>query len=122
MDSIADAAQRFRFPFFVRAQDIFVATAWQTAWHILDLFKQQDHLFSPQQRAFVYFIQDAEFGGALGSSQFALAKQTFRYPNQTIPVFNGVSVADYFGSNDFLPRDSLLSLILIYVLKMRLSL
>ncbi|MCF7988238.1 MAG: hypothetical protein K9L60_11780 [Methylovulum sp.] len=101
MDTIADAAQRFRFPFFVRAHDIFVATAWQTAWHTLDLLKQQDQLFSPQQRAFVYLIQDTEFGGVSGSSQFALAEQTFRSPEQTIPVFNGPAVADYFKANGF---------------------
>ncbi|MDP2903198.1 MAG: rhamnan synthesis F family protein [Methylovulum sp.] len=101
VDVVVDAAQRFRYPFFVRDTDIFMATAWWTAFNALDLLKQQDRLFGQRLRSFVYFIQDIEFSFYPWSSQFALAEQTYRHPDKIIPVFNTNLVFDYFCSNGY---------------------
>lgn len=101
IDTVSDAAQRFRYPFFVRDTDIFVATAWWTALNTLDIIKQQDRLFGARQRSFVYFIQDIEFSFYPWSSQSALAEQTYRHPGKTIAVFNTDMVSGYFKRNGY---------------------
>ncbi|MDO9106121.1 MAG: rhamnan synthesis F family protein [Methylovulum sp.] len=101
VDVVTDAAQRFRYPFLVRNNDIFIATAWWTALNTLDILKQQNSLFGERQRAFVYFIQDVEFSFYPWSSQSALAEQTYRHPDKIIPVFNTDRVFDYFKRNGY---------------------
>ncbi|KJV07054.1 rhamnosyltransferase WsaF family glycosyltransferase [Methylocucumis oryzae] len=101
VNNIADAAQRFRFPFFVRKTDIFIATAWWTATHALDLLSQQDALFGVQTRQFVYFIQDVEHSYYPWSSLSTWAEQSYKHPDKIIPVFQTEMVSDYFRQHDY---------------------
>jgi len=103
LDSVVDAAQRFRYPFYVREHDVFVATAWWTAWNAEDIGKQQDKLFGTSPRKFAYFIQEAEFSYYPWSSQYALAEQSYRN-GQAIPIFNGEGVSAFFRRNGYFAK------------------
>lgn len=103
-DVVTDAAQRFRYPFIVRDADIFVATAWWTARHALDIMAQQDALFGAKPRRFVYLIQDNEVSHCASSCLAELAEQTYRHAEQAIPVFTTEGVFDYFRQRGYFSR------------------
>ncbi len=107
-DVVIDGAQRFRFPFFVRENDIFMATAWWTAQNALDILKQQEQIFSIDSRAFVYLIQDFECGFYPWSTKYALADQTYRHPEKTIPVFNTDILFEFFKEHHYYDQGNVL--------------
>ncbi|ESR25654.1 hypothetical protein N177_1487 [Lutibaculum baratangense AMV1] len=96
MDTVFDAAQRHRYPYFVRDNDVFLATAWWTAQNAVDLLRQQDDLFGQRDRFFAYMIQDYECGFYAWSTKYALADATYRHPGRTIPIFNTRILCDDF--------------------------
>jgi hypothetical protein len=75
-------------PLEVAPDDIFVATAWQTA-HIAEAARRQTHA-----EAFIYLIQDFEAGFFAHSTRYALALATYRMPYRA--VFNESLLHDYF--------------------------
>jgi len=99
--TVVDAARRDRFPVFFRNNDIFVATAWWTASHAFQLMDEQNVLFGSQQRKMVYLIQDFECGFYPWSTKYALAEQTYRAPERTIPVFNTQILRDFFIAENY---------------------
>ena len=101
-DIVSDAARRYMEPLFVRANDVFMATAWWTAEHALAISSAQCKLFNMQrQRKFVYLIQDFECGFYPWSTKFALAEATYRHPDKTIAVFNTNYLKDFFKRKGF---------------------
>lgn len=88
VDSVVDGAQRYRYPYYVRDNDYFIATAWWTAQNGFDICCQQDQLFGSKDRPLIYVIQDYECGFYPWSTKFVLADATYRRREQTIPVFN----------------------------------
>jgi hypothetical protein len=100
-DIIADAAQRFRYPFFMRDSDVLMATTWWTALSVLDILKQQDRLFGQRNRRFLYFIQGFECSNFAWSTQHALAEQSYLHADVTIPVFNSTQWYDYFKKQGY---------------------
>ena len=96
VNSVADAAQRYRYPLYIRDRDIFLATAWWTAGHGFDMLDQQDILFGSRRRQILYLIQDFECGFYAWSTKYALAEQTYTAPEKTIPIFNTELLKTFF--------------------------
>ena len=84
---IVDAADRAYGRLNLRAGDIFLATAWWTARHAIELGRDQKRYFG-RNPAFIYFIQDDEPYFYGWSSKWALAESTYRLPDETIAVIN----------------------------------
>ncbi|MCC3245481.1 hypothetical protein LG047_09130 [Methylocystis sp. WRRC1] len=71
----------------LRANDIFIATAWWTAGFAADLERDRERLFG-SKLPFIYLIQDDEtyFNGR--SSRSALAEATYRHGERMIAIIN----------------------------------
>ncbi len=100
-DVVIDGAQRYRYPFFVRENDIFMATAWWTAQNALDIMRQQQQIFAGREYPFLYLIQDYECGFYAWSTKYALADQTYRHPEKTIPIFNTEILFNFFKAHNY---------------------
>jgi hypothetical protein len=84
---------RYQRPLAVGAGDVFVATAWWTAYAAQSLVRAQAAAFGTPDRI-GYLIQDFEPGFYPWSSRYALAMSTYR-PEQDFAVFNTRLLADY---------------------------
>jgi len=84
---LVDANEREGGRLDLRANDIFIATAWWTAVFAADLERDRERRFG-SQLPFIYLIQDDEtyFNGR--SSRSALAEATYRCGERTIAVIN----------------------------------
>lgn len=80
--------------------DVFVCTAWHTAYLARRLIAWQSQEFSQPARLMIYFIQDYEPGFYPWSSRHLLALSTFKYSGPVIAVFNSSLLKQYFGSQD----------------------
>jgi len=85
--ALVDANQREGGRLDLRANDIFIATAWWTAGFAADLERDRARYFGGEL-PFVYLIQDDEtyFNGR--SSRSALAEATYRHGDRTIAIIN----------------------------------
>ncbi|WP_404786056.1 hypothetical protein [Altericista sp. CCNU0014] len=86
----------------VGAKDIFIATAWFTAFnvqHIISWQKEKFNFKKPNQ--FIYFIQDFEPAFHPWSSQYVLANETYMYAEETIAVFNTELLKEFFKKNNY---------------------
>ncbi|WP_343237725.1 hypothetical protein [Stenotrophomonas sp. ISL-67] len=81
----------------VAGEDIWVATAWWTAYAAQRLSQWQGEN-AGIDRPLVYLVQDFEPGFYAWSSQYALALSTYRC-NRDIGVFNTGLLADFFEQN-----------------------
>lgn len=81
----------------VADEDIWVATAWWTAYAAQRMSKWQGEN-GGVDRPLVYLIQDFEPGFYAWSSQYALALSTYRC-ERDIGVFNTGLLADFFGQH-----------------------
>ncbi|MFI8717305.1 hypothetical protein ACIGHF_05380 [Stenotrophomonas sp. NPDC077464] len=82
----------------VAAEDIWLATAWWTAYAAQRMSTWQGEN-GGVDRPLVYLIQDFEPGFYAWSSQYALALSTYR-PDRDIGVFNTGLLADFFARHD----------------------
>jgi hypothetical protein len=80
----------------VRPGDVWLATAWWTAYAAQRLAAWQGEHFG-EAGTVTYLIQDFEPGFYPWSSQSAMALSTYR-PERDVAVFNTQSLADYFQS------------------------
>ncbi|MBW8190755.1 hypothetical protein K0504_06890 [Neiella marina] len=90
---ILSVSERHNGDLSIRANDIFVATAWWTANHLREIEKFQidNFEFSPKH---IYLIQDYEPHFYAWSSKSQLADLT--YENDWIKVYNTIALYDYF--------------------------
>ena len=84
---IVDANEREGGRLDLRANDIFIATAWWTAGFAFDLERDRERCFGTKLPV-IYFIQDDEtyFNGR--STRSALAESTYRHGDRTIAIVN----------------------------------
>lgn len=85
----------------VRRTDIFVATAWWTAYGAQRLSAWQAEQFGIPALPLVYLIQDHEPGFYPWSSRYALAQSTYCYPGPQIGVFNTSLLRDWFVAQGY---------------------
>lgn len=83
----------------VASEDIWVATAWWTAYAAQRMACWQRETGGCES-PLIYLIQDFEPGFYAWSSQYALALSTYR-PEQDIAVFNTALLADFFDRQGF---------------------
>jgi tetratricopeptide (TPR) repeat protein len=94
--TVCNATQRTWRLMDLRRDDIFLATAWQTA-HITSLVcEDQSRIFHIPQRKFIYFIQDYEPPFHPWSSLYYLADATYQRPENFDAVFNTEILARFF--------------------------
>ncbi len=84
---LVDAYEREGSRLDLRANDIFIATAWWTALFARDLERDRARLFGGDL-PFVYLIQDDEPYFQRRSSRYALAESTYRHGDSAIAVIN----------------------------------
>lgn len=95
-------------PISVRANDMYIATAWWTADLGFRLIDQQHRMFDAQA-LMAYIIQDYEPGFYNWSNQYALADATYRRPDDTLAIFNSEELAGFmqqryeFAEQSYIP-------------------
>ncbi|TXK76914.1 hypothetical protein [Paenibacillus sp. N3.4] len=82
----------------VRKTDIFIATAWWTAYSAQRIVKWQESEYSQERKKLIYFIQDYEPCFYPWSSQSILAESTYNYDGPQIAVFNTSLLQEYVTS------------------------
>lgn len=80
----------------VAAGDVFVATAWWTAYCAQRLIPQQAEIYGQPAKPLLYLIQDYEPGFYPWSSQYMLALSTYAYAGPSIGIFNTHYLYEYF--------------------------
>lgn len=85
----------------VRAGDIFVATAWWTAYVAQRLLSWQAAQYGNAPTPLVYLVQDHEPGFYALSSRYLMALSTYEYEGPMIAVFNTSLLSDYFSQQGY---------------------
>lgn len=80
----------------VRQGDVFVATAWWTAYVAQRLLPWQAQAYAMPARPLVYLVQDHEPGFYPLSTRYLMARSTYEYDGPMIGVFNTGLLRDYF--------------------------
>ncbi|MCQ9628118.1 hypothetical protein HS141_14450 [Cetobacterium somerae] len=80
--------------------DIFMATAWWTAYNAIKLITWQKTNYQVKNK-FIYFIQDFEPGFYPWGNQYLLAESTYKSEVETIAIFNTSLLKKYFKKNDY---------------------
>ncbi|WP_035100240.1 hypothetical protein [Aneurinibacillus terranovensis] len=86
----------------VSSNDIFMATAWWTAYAAQRLVKWQSEAYNQNIKEMIYFIQDFEPGFYQWSSQYVLAESTYKYDGPQIAIFNSSLLNDYFKEKGYM--------------------
>lgn len=85
----------------VGENDLFISTAWWTAYAAHNLIRWQANEYKQDVKKSLYFIQDFEPGFYAWSSRYALADSTYRSELPQIAVFNTGLLKDYFKLNKY---------------------
>lgn len=101
------ATGRRKAPLAVRANDVFISTAWWSAHLARELLADQAALHGMTTRRFIYLIQDYEPLFHPWAARYALAKQTYVDRNGYVPVFNTALLRDYLVMQGLAERDDL---------------
>lgn len=95
--TIAGIAEDQNIPISVRADEIYVATAWWTADLGFRLLDRQRAMHARSSRL-AYIIQDFEPGFYNWSNTYALAEATYFRGEQTAAIVNSEELADYMAA------------------------
>lgn len=79
----------------VGKNDIFMSTAWWTAYAAHNIIRWQATEYKQEIKKSVYFIQDFEPGFYAWSSRYALADSTYRSELPQIAIFNSSQLRDF---------------------------
>lgn len=79
----------------VGGKDIFISTAWWTAYNIKAVIHWQKKQYGVDNRM-IYLIQDFEPGFYPWSSRYLLAESTYKDKTPKIALFNSKTLYDYF--------------------------
>lgn len=95
-------ADRYNKSIPVRKQDVFVATAWWTAYIVKNILVKQAELYSQKKKPFIYLIQDFEPGFYSWSSRFMLAESTYRQDASVWAVINSNELSEFLKNNNYI--------------------
>ncbi|MBE6601019.1 MAG: glycosyltransferase family 4 protein [Ruminococcaceae bacterium] len=84
----------------IRKNDIFVCTAWWTAYTVQPIMDWQKEKWG-SNNPLVYVVQDYEPGFYPWSSRYMMAESTYRLECPTYAVFNSKLLKDYFDLNRY---------------------
>nr|2X0E_A Chain A, WSAF [Geobacillus stearothermophilus]2X0E_B Chain B, WSAF [Geobacillus stearothermophilus]2X0F_A Chain A, WSAF [Geobacillus stearothermophilus]2X0F_B Chain B, WSAF [Geobacillus stearothermophilus] len=85
----------------VAKHDIFIATAWWTAYAAQRIVSWQSDTYGIPPNKILYIIQDFEPGFYQWSSQYVLAESTYKYRGPQIAVFNSELLKQYFNNKGY---------------------
>lgn len=86
----------------VRKYDIFVATAWWTAYIIQDVIKWQKEVWNLNtENPLIYLIQDYEPNFYPWSSRYLMAESTYRMNIPVYALFNSKFLKEYFDLHQY---------------------
>ncbi len=85
----------------VRRNDVFVATAWWSAYVVSDVIRWQAETFAAEPRPLIYMIQDYEPCFYGWSSRYMLAESTYRMDIPIYAVINSGMLAEFFKRNGY---------------------
>lgn len=84
----------------VGKRDVFVATAWWTAYPTQEVIRWQKELWG-QENKLIYLIQDFEPFFYPWSSHFSMAESTYKMDIPVIAIFNSYLLMEYFKQNHY---------------------
>lgn len=85
----------------VDKNDIFLATAWWSAYIITPVIKWQAEQYHQDLKNLLYFIQDYEPYFYPWGSRYCLAESTYHLDIPTIAIFNSIELKDYFVNKGY---------------------
>ena len=86
----------------VAENDIFISTAWWTAYNIKPVMDWQKKTYNMKKNNYlIYFIQDYEPYFYPWSSEYCCAESTYHFNIPTIAVFNSKELKDYFDVHNY---------------------
>ncbi len=86
----------------ISEKDVFIATAWWTAYSIAPLIEWQKSEYKLKQaKPLIYLIQDFEPGFYNWSSRYVSAERTYQLEIPTIAVFNSKELKEFFDKRDY---------------------
>lgn len=86
----------------VTKNDIFLATAWWTAYSIRNIIKWQKETYKLKKcHNLLYFIQDYEPYFYPWSSRQSSAESTYHLDIPTVAIFNSKELMDYFNNHNY---------------------
>lgn len=86
----------------VSERDVFIATAWWTAYNIAPLIEWQKKEYALKKaHPLIYLIQDFEPGFYKWSSRYVLAEETYRLNIPVFAIFNSKELKDFFDNRDY---------------------
>lgn len=94
-------ADRYGKKIIVERNDIFIATAWWTAYNIKNIIREQSKIFSYTPKPFVYIIQDFEPGFYPWSTRYLLADSTYGNDVDVFALINSEQLKTYLEQNDY---------------------
>jgi hypothetical protein len=80
--------------------EIFLATAWWTAYNAKELIRMQSYFYGVSY-PLIYFIQDYEPGFYQWSSRYAIAESTYKDDVKTIAVINSKELYDFMKIKNY---------------------
>jgi len=78
----------------IGVNDIFIATAWWTAYNAKELIRMQNYFYGSSHPLY-YFIQDFEPGFYQWSSRYTLAESTYQDDLPTVAIMNSKELYDF---------------------------
>lgn len=100
-NQLVSFADRYNKTIPVGKNDIFIATAWWTAYNFASVIKWQKIEYNTDMRKLIYLIQDYEPCFYPWSSRYLMADSTYRSDVPTIAVFNSKQLKEYFDINNY---------------------
>ena len=85
----------------VRKNDIFVTTAWWTAYTVRDVMEWQKQTYQTESHPLIYIVQDYEPGFYPWSSRYMMADSTYRFDIPTYAIINSKQLKDFFDANHY---------------------
>ena len=85
----------------VRKNDVFVVTAWWTAYTIKSVIAWQAQTFCEEMHPLIYLIQDYEPGFYAWSSRYLMADSTYRLEQPVYAIFNSKLLKEFFDKNGY---------------------
>lgn len=98
---VVPMSDRYGLTIPVRKNDVFVATAWWTAYVVSDVIRWQAETFAAEPRPLIYMIQDYEPCFYGWSSRYMLAESTYRMDIPIYAVVNSGILAEFLKRNGY---------------------
>ena len=95
---IVSVAEKTEDDIYIGKNDIFMATAWWTAYIIESIIYWQSNQYKTDQVPFIYLIQDYEPGFYSWSSHYLMADSTYKSEIPKIAIFNSKELMDFMQS------------------------